>query len=85
MREFFIAATICWFSADIATTALPIGSVVAQSEPIRIVTVLVCAPKDHDRVTPGMLIPRLVATERIVAATMPPAVQAAEQRSKRKR
>lgn len=85
MREFWIALVLCWCVADVVKTVTPIGSVLAQPEPIRIVTVSVCAPKDNDRVVPGMMIPRLVTTEKIIAANIAPEIQAAETRTKRRR
>lgn len=85
MREIFISAVICWVIADAAMIVYPVGSVVAQDAPIRFVTVFVCAPKDHARIVPGMIIPRVVTPELFTAASMSPVAQAAEQRGKRRR
>ena len=46
-------------------------------------TVFVCAPKDEARIQPGMLVPKFVPTQRIVAADYPAVVQAQQQRKKK--
>ncbi len=78
MRELCIAITICWMMADAVTVAYPFG--MTQEQPIRVVTVSVCSPKDEARVVSGMIIPKLVPTERVLAISALSSAQRTKQR-----
>lgn len=81
MHEFFAAVMISMVTANTVMNVWPYRT----TDQMRVVTVSVCNPKDQGHIIPGMMIPRLVATERIVAANITPATQAAEQRGKKRR
>lgn len=73
MRPFLAALMLCSMTAHVVALAFPFQAT-ARPLPEKVIVVSVCdppKPKDQSRMLAGLLIPKLVTTERIVPPEKP--------------